>query len=226
MQMSPSNVATFWFFTCFLSGFITGTCLTYDRTTFISIWKGRVSFGWWAADFETISDHIQQLFFHYLEKKAWLQGNEMDKMGLQITLLRSVSTTTSYIKVLHSTRWPCSEQTECRTPTGWGEADSLFASLMLGAQTQAPDALMWICWPYYDHHLVVAFTPIERLVVGVPALEKGCDSLAKRSIWNRMYRQVCCLTELAMAGSSQCSVAALNRVASFLRDATICWMLE
>lgn len=197
----------------FLSGFITGTCLTYDRTTFISIWKGRVSFGWWAADFEMISDHIQQLFFHYLEKKAWLQGNEMDKMGLQITLLRSVSTTTSCIKVLHSTGWPCSEQTECRTPTGWGEADSLFTPLMLGAQTQAPDALMWICWPYYDHHLVVAFTPIERLVVGVPALEKGCDSLAKRSIWNRMYRQVCCLTELAMAGSSQCSVAALNRVA-------------
>lgn len=149
MQMSPSNVATFWFFTCFLSGFITGTCLTYDRTTFISVWKGRVSFGWWAADFETISDHIQQLFFHYLEKKAWLQGNEMDKMGLQITLLRSVSTTTSWIKVLHSTRWPCSEQTECRTPTGWGEADSLFTPLMLGAQTQAPDAnvnMLTILW--------------------------------------------------------------------------------
>lgn len=62
----------------------------------------------------------------------------------------------------------------------------------------------------------MAFTPIERLVVGVPALEKGCDSLAKRSV------QVCCLTELAMVGSSQCSVAALNRGASFLRDATIC----
>ena len=139
MQMSPSNVATFWFLTCFFF-------VRLYHWNMYNLWQKyiyqhlkRKSKFWMMRNrlWDDLWPHPTTVFsLSGKKKKAWFQGNKMDKMGLQITLLRSVHTTTSWIKV---TGWSCSG---CRTPTGWVEADSLFTSLMLGAQTRAPDALV------------------------------------------------------------------------------------
>ena len=123
--------------------------------------------------------------------------------------------TTSRIVLLHYKSWPCREPTERRTPSGLEKVDSVFTSLMLGAQTQSEwidsVALLWRqinhreLWfiPFYFCVILIAVYYFSSVLV--QPRQALCNFVSKKSLWLNCIIVMCslCLSKKTQRGGME-----------------------
>ena len=93
------------------TSFVVETCIAHDRNGNILISKEREGFGLGEADHETTTAHG---IFGSSSLGQTGSNNGKSETVVARFLQKHVFTTTSWIKLLHSTGRPCSKPTECR----------------------------------------------------------------------------------------------------------------